>query len=415
MLPRAYATTSRSLLLLNNGNKGLLLKEKGVFYPPCRRLKSSSANRTNKAAKPLTSASVASLLSNASKTRTKTLSKATDTPNSDSDSTSSTSSTPSTSSASKSDTTTTNTGSPFFENQEVFLLPKALHKAGKGQQQQTFDKNDYELVEEIEVPAKFFAENPNLTYEQLDELLFPTLPYLPHPLGVDEPPTTYQKSWKESTLELMDQNKRMAQRKHIIKEATRGYFADLNATRKNGGKSWVAPKTLIRKDAAKYFPNIYGRTLASADIKHTAEMCKGKISVIALISTMVSNEHANSFIDLTHTQYHTNPYYNYIQINLEDNIAKAFLRTMYINSLRRQTPLALHGQYMLSGQNMEYLREPLGIGNRHVGYVYLVDADMKVRWAGGGLALKEEAESLRACTGVLLSRMGRGGVEASGK
>ena len=46
---------------------------------------------------------------------------------------------------------------------------------------------------------------------------------------------------------------------------------------------------------------------------------------------------------------------------------------------------------------MEYLREPLGIGNRHVGYVYLVDADMKVRWAGGGLALKEEAESLRAC------------------
>ena len=49
MLPRAYATTSRSLLLLNNGNKGLLLKEKGVFYPPCRRLKSSSANRTNKA------------------------------------------------------------------------------------------------------------------------------------------------------------------------------------------------------------------------------------------------------------------------------------------------------------------------------------------------------------------------------
>ena len=29
--------------------------------------------------------------------------------------------------------------------------------------------------------------------------------------------------------------------------------------------------------------------------------------------------------------------------------------------------------------------------------------------------LKEEAESLRACTGVLLSRMGRDGVEASGK
>ena len=33
-----------------------------------------------------------------------------------------------------------------------------------------------------------------------------------------------------------------------IKEASKGYYTDLNAVRKHGGKTWIAPKTLIRED-----------------------------------------------------------------------------------------------------------------------------------------------------------------------
>ena len=60
---------------------------------------------------------------------------------------------------------------------------------------------------------------------------------------------------------------------------------------------------------------------------------------------------------------------------------------------------------MLSKQNLEYLREPLGMNNKHIGFVYLLDANLKVRWAGGGLALPSETESLKRCTKVLLDRM----------
>lgn len=54
---------------------------------------------------------------------------------------------------------------------------------------------------------------------------------------------------------------------------------------------------------------------------------------------------------------------------------------------------------------MEYLRKPLGISNKHIGYVYLVDENLRIRWAGGGDAKDEESEGLKRCTKVLLDRM----------
>lgn len=35
-----------------------------------------------------------------------------------------------------------------------------------------------------------------------------------------------------------------------MKEATKGYFHDLNATRKYGGKTWIAPPKMIRQEVS---------------------------------------------------------------------------------------------------------------------------------------------------------------------
>jgi hypothetical protein len=35
-----------------------------------------------------------------------------------------------------------------------------------------------------------------------------------------------------------------------VKEATKGYFHDLNATRKYGGKTWIAPPRMIRPEVS---------------------------------------------------------------------------------------------------------------------------------------------------------------------
>ena len=95
---------------------------------------------------------------------------------------------------------------------------------------------------------------------------------LSRPLGVTERPTTVLKTRTDKIKELMDKDVRMAQRRHLfvslypllllrlmsvwacrIKEAGKGYFHDMNMTRKHGGKTWVAPNVLIREDVSVLF------------------------------------------------------------------------------------------------------------------------------------------------------------------
>ena len=57
-----------------------------------------------------------------------------------------------------------------------------------------------------------------------------------------------------------------------------------------------------------------------------------------------------------------------------------------------------------SGRGSSQVYQPMGIENKIVGYVYLVDAECRIRWAGCGTATNEEVESLRAATRVLLDR-----------
>jgi len=49
--------------------------------------------------------------------------------------------------------------------------------------------------------------------------------------------------------------------------------------------------------------------------------------------------------------------------------------------------------------------------NKHVGYLYLVDWESRVRWAGVGFAEEggKELAGLRSCVAVLLNRLKEGG------
>lgn len=48
---------------------------------------------------------------------------------------------------------------------------------------------------------------------------------------------------------------------------------------------------------------------------------------------------------------------------------------------------------------------PLSLENKLLGYVFLVDQNAKVRWAGCGGAWPEETENLRRAAAVLIRRM----------
>lgn len=197
----------------------------------------------------------------------------------------------------------------------------------------------------------------------------------------------------------------MAHRRHLIKEASKGYFNDLNATRRNGGKTWIAPSVMIREDKSLYFPNVAGITLDQSEKRDTAIMCSGRVSVVAMLSTAISEIHARGFVERTLERFQSHPSFQYIQINLQENVLKSLLVKVFTSSLRRTVAPEQQPNYLISTQNMEYVREPLGMVNSKIGYVYLVDEALKVRWGGCADATADEAQSLLSCTGVLLNRL----------
>jgi mitochondrial ATPase complex subunit ATP10 len=115
--------------------------------------------------------------------------------------------------------------------------------------------------------------------------------------------------------------------------------------------------------------------------------------------------HAEGFVSKTNEAHLSNPRYQYIQINLQENILKSFLVNLFTRSIKSQVPAHLHDTYLVSTENMEALRQPLGMTNKHIGYTFLVDDKLRVRWAGCGDAKGEEAEGLDKCVRQLLERL----------
>ncbi|TEB34348.1 hypothetical protein FA13DRAFT_82020 [Coprinellus micaceus] len=229
---------------------------------------------------------------------------------------------------------------------------------------------------------------------------------LTRPLGVRERPTTIVKTRMQRMKELLDSDVRTAQRRHLIKEAAKGYFHDMNMTRTHGGKTWIAPNVLIREDKSLYLPNIAGTALSDKATKNTTEMCYGKVTVLSMLSTKISEIHSQALIEPTYSHFASSPHFQYLQVNLQENVLKAFLVNLFVRQLREAVPRELHDTYLISTQNMEYIREPLGMTNSQVGYVYLVDENLRIRWAACAEPTQEEIQALESCTGVLLNRPG---------
>ena len=170
--------------------------------------------------------------------------------------------------------------------------------------------------------------------------------------------------------------------------------------------------TRLTPQKARYFPDIQGTCLADKSKKHTADMLFGHVSIVAIVTSRVSEEHTRSFYEAALERFRSHPHFQLVQINLQENTLKAYLLSLFLSSLRAQVPTDLQSTYLLSQQNMDMVREPMGLHNKHVGYTYLIGPDGKIRWAGSAFAEADEARTLVACTGVLLDRM-PGGRKAS--
>ncbi len=176
------------------------------------------------------------------------------------------------------------------------------------------------------------------------------------------------------------------------------------------GKTFVAPLKLFRADKALYFPNLHGITLATArDPQDTTTVLEDRVSVIRVFSGTWAERQTGTFVSekenpaLQRVLREGEDVLQQVYINVEENALKAGLIRMFMPGLRRQIPEQSHGRYFVIRRGLtEDIRDRIGLLNGKVGYVYLVDGDCKIRWAGSGRAEPAEKESLKKCVSRLV-------------
>jgi ATPase complex subunit ATP10 len=189
------------------------------------------------------------------------------------------------------------------------------------------------------------------------------------------------------------------------------YFQDWTNMQFQEGKTFVAPAKLFRAERALYFPNMRGRTLASRAQQDITPMLRGRVSVITVGSTLWADRHVATFIsEQQHPALHAllrdgGGAVQRVGVNLVEEWVKAWVVRIFMSSVRRSVPRDTHDKYFIVRRGIDDdIREATGLLNRKVGYVFLVDWDCKIRWAGSGLASAEERQSLLNGTKKLLEQ-----------
>lgn len=143
------------------------------------------------------------------------------------------------------------------------------------------------------------------------------LPYLAFALGVPFKPSSSPQTWQEKKEQYLSDEHRMASRRAIVKEATRGYFHDFHAIKSHGGKTWRAANTMIKEDRAMWFPRIEATRLSDKAKVNTVDVLHNKVSVVAVLGSKISEEHTKSFYESTMSSYASNPKFQLVQVSLE--------------------------------------------------------------------------------------------------
>lgn len=168
------------------------------------------------------------------------------------------------------------------------------------------------------------------------------------------------------------------------------------------GKSFLANPKMFKAEAALYFPNFRGMTLEKGDnVKDTTPVLRGKISVVTVFSSVWGEEQTKTFVGTKQNPQvqelleQGKDVAQRVDINIEENVVKFWLISMFASGMRKKMPESQQGKYFVVQKGVsETIRETIGLLNSKVGYVFLLDEQCKIRWAGSADAHDVEKEYL---------------------
>lgn len=193
----------------------------------------------------------------------------------------------------------------------------------------------------------------------------------------------------------------------MTSQIARPYFKDFTDMKHSKGKTFIAPERILKSEHALYFPNLKGRTLNGVD-KDTTDVLQGKVSLVSVFSSGWAENQVRTFCSKeenpelhtlleAETSMHKDGTSNVqlVEINHEPNTLKYWILRLFSYRLRSLRPKEQWSRYFIVTKGFaETIRESLAIMNQRVGYVYLLDSQCKVRWAGSARADDKEKDSL---------------------
>ncbi|KAJ3233077.1 Mitochondrial ATPase complex subunit atp10 [Chytriomyces hyalinus] len=203
---------------------------------------------------------------------------------------------------------------------------------------------------------------------------------------------------------VLDSEKNELERQALLKEfGAKGQFDDLKEIARKGDKLWTAKETMTPSQTSPLVPNIPGKSLSGVETDiHT--LIKGKrASLVTFAFTAMGEPHIKSYLQPFQTEFSNNPAVGIVQLNVEEDWAKKWALTLFTPWIRRKVPVEMHGNYLIHTGDISSERNRIGMGNRLLGWVHLVDASGSVRWSAHGPAKEGELKTLLESTLSLLS------------
>ncbi|KAF1964901.1 hypothetical protein BU23DRAFT_561539 [Bimuria novae-zelandiae CBS 107.79] len=230
---------------------------------------------------------------------------------------------------------------------------------------------------------------------------------LGRPIGFSAPPQPGENSGlapkKKDYSGMTMKERNLAKRADLVEKWGTNYFRDFKNIRKyREGKTFIANPRIFKKEVAMYFPNLQGDTLAEGGKgRDTTDVLKGKVSVVRLYSSAWGEAQIQTFTgrkenpELWEVLEENGQIAQTVDVNIEENTMKAWIIQMFAWKQRLTRKREDWDKYFVVRRGVsQMVRESIGALNGRVGYIYLVDADCKIRWAGSANAEGTEKEDL---------------------
>lgn len=208
--------------------------------------------------------------------------------------------------------------------------------------------------------------------------------------------------------------KHLEKREKIKSALARPYFRDWKNLKFEKGKLWLGNEKLWKGEMSLWMPNLVGDTLAGEPFRATTEVMRGKINLVAVYQRDWAQKQAQTWYGNGEKE---NPRLaklieegrlNLVQVNVEDAPLARGIQSMFRWFMKRGMDKRQQENYFFVKQIPDSVVEEIGILNSRVGYVYLVDQDCKIRWAGCAEANDGEKEALIKGAETLMRRMETG-------